>query len=147
MKRKIVSTTLLLLIAGIAQLLAYTTPQAGKVYRIHNVNSEKVIGEDCIARQLASVDAAGNDDFKQLWLLKESGSGYLIQNAYSGQYLHHCGQQSTQVYPTGAEEAVMYITKVSGTQYAIGQTNGAYLHLDGSNNIVKGRTHPTFFLF
>ena len=137
MKRRIVSTTLLLLIAGIAQLLAYTTPQAGKVYRIHNVNSEKVIGEDCIARQLASVDAAGNDDFKQLWLLKESGSGYLIQNAYSGQYLHHCGQQSTQVYPTGAEEAVMYITKASGTQYAIGQANGAYLHLDGSNNIVR----------
>jgi len=127
----------LMVLASVVQLFAYTAPQAGKVYRIHNVKSQKVIGEDCIARQLASVDAAGNDDFKQLWLLKESDNGYLMQNAYSGQYLHHCAQQSTQIYPTGAEEAVMFLTQVNGTQYAIGQASGAYLHLDGSNNIVR----------
>lgn len=131
------SIALLAIVASAIQLLAYVTPESGKVYRIHNVKSEKVIGEDCIARQLASVDAAGNDDFKQLWLLKESSNGYTIQNAYSGQYLHPCAQQSTQIYPTGAEEAVMYLTQVSGTQYAIGQASGAYLHLDGSNNIVR----------
>ena len=137
MKKTIVSTVLLFFVAGITQLFAYVTPESGKVYRIHNVKSDKVISEDCIARQLASVDAAGNDDFKQLWLLKESNNGYTIQNAYSGQYLHHCAQQSTRIYPTGAEEAVMYLTQVNGTQYAIGQASGAYLHLDGSNNIVR----------
>ena len=137
MKKTIVSTVLLFFVAGITQLFAYVTPESGKVYRIHNVKSDKVISEDCIARQLASVDAAGNDDFKQLWLLKESNNGYTIQNAYSGQYLHHCAQQSTRIYPTGAEEAVMYLTQVNGTRYAIGQASGAYLHLDGSNNIVR----------
>lgn len=137
MKKTVVSTILLLFVAGITHLFAYVTPESGKVYRIHNVKSDKVISEDCIARQLASVDAAGNDDFKQLWLLKESSNGYTIQNAYSGQYLHPCAQQSTQIYPTGAEETVMYLTQVSGTQYAIGQASGAYLHLDGSNNIVR----------
>ena len=137
MKRNIISTMLLLFVAGITQLFAYVTPESGKVYRIHNVKYGKVISEDCIARQLASVDAAGNDDFKQLWLLQESGNGFVFQNAYSGQYIHHCGQQSTQIYPTGAEEAVLYLTKISGTEYAIGQTTGAYLHLDGSNNIVR----------
>lgn len=137
MKMKRISIALLAIVASVAQLLAYVTPESGKVYRIHNVKSEKVIGEDCIARQLASVDAAGSDDFKQLWLLKESSNGYTIQNAYSGQYLHPCAQQSTQTYPTGAEEAVMYLTQVSGTQYAIGQASGAYLHLDAGNNIVR----------
>lgn len=137
MKKTILSSILLFFVAGITSLFAYVTPESGKVYRIHNVKTNKVIGEDCIARQLASVDAAGNDDFKQLWLLRESSNGYTIQNAYSGQYLHPCAQQSTQIYPTSAEEAVMYLTQVSGTQYAIGQTTGAYLHLDNSNNIVR----------
>ena len=138
MKKNLTMMTCLFLLIGTSPLYAtYTTPETGKVYRIHNVKSEKVIGEDCIARQTASVDAAGDDDFKQLWILEESGSGYLIQNAYSGQYMNHCSSQSTQIYPTGTEKAVMYITPISGTQYAIGQTIGAYLHLDGSNNIVR----------
>lgn len=137
MKRKTTFITCLLLLMGIGTLsAAYTIPETGKVYRIHNGKSEKVIGEDGIARELVSIDAAAND-FKQLWVLQESGSGYLIQNAYSGQYLQPCGQQSTQIYPTGSEQAEMYIKLVSGTGYSIGQTTGAYLHLDGSNNIVR----------
>ena len=130
--------TCLFLLLGTSTLhAAYTTPEAGKVYRIHNVRAGKVIGEDCIARQVASVDAATDEDLKQLWIFKESGTGYLIQNAYSGQYINHCTYQSTQVYPTGTESAVMHLFQTSGTQYAIGQTTGAYLHLDGSNNIVS----------
>ena len=98
MKKNLTMMTCLFLLIGTSPLYAtYTTPETGKVYRIHNVKSEKVIGEDCIARQTASVDAAGDDDFKQLWILEESGSGYLIQNAYSGQYMNHCSSQSTQI--------------------------------------------------
>ena len=52
MKKTIVSTVLLFFVAGITQLFAYVTPESGKVYRIHNVKSDKVISEDCIARQL-----------------------------------------------------------------------------------------------
>lgn len=129
--------TCLFLLLGIASLhAAYTTPQSGKVYRIHNGKSDKVIGEDGIARELVSVDAAAND-FKQLWLLQESGSGYLVQNAYSGQYLQPCAQQSTQIYPTSTEQTPMYIKLVSGTGYSIGQAQNAYLHLDNGNNIVR----------
>ena len=80
MKKTILSSILLFFVAGITSLFAYVTPESGKVYRIHNVKTNKVIGEDCIARQLASVDAAGNEDFKQLWLLRESSNGYTIQN-------------------------------------------------------------------
>lgn len=129
--------TCLFLLLGIASLhAAYTTPQSGKVYRIHNGKSDKVIGEDGIARELVSADAAAND-FKQLWLLQESGSGYLVQNAYSGQYLQPCAQQSTQIYPTSTEQTPMYIKLVSGTGYSIGQAQNAYLHLDNGNNIVR----------
>ena len=137
MKRKSTLMTCLFLLLGIASLhAAYTTPQSGKVYRIHNGKSDKVIGEDGIARELVSVDAAAND-FKQLWLLQESGSGYLVQNAYSGQYLQPCAQQSTQIYPTSTEQTPMYIKLVSGTGYSIGQAQNAYLHLDNGNNIVR----------
>lgn len=137
MRKNLTLMTCLLLILGVGRLsAAYTVPQSGKVYRIHNSKNAKVIGEDGIARELVSVDAAA-DDFTQLWLLKESGSGFLVQNAYSGQYLQPCAQQSTQVYPTDTVKNVMYIKKVSGTAYSIGQTTGAYLHLDGSNNIVR----------
>ena len=137
MKKNLTLITCLLLLLGVAQAnAAYTTPQSGKVYRIHNGKSDKVIGEDGIARELVSVDAQAND-FKQLWLLQESSSGFLVQNAYSGQYLQPCAHQSTQIYPTGTEKTTMYIKQVSGTAYSIGQTTGAYLHLDGSNNIVR----------
>lgn len=135
MKMKRFSIALVVL-ASVIQLFAYTAPQAGKVYRIHNVKSQKVIGEDCIARELMSTDAAGNDDLKQLWLLKESGNGYLMQNAYSGQYIQHNLYTST-TYPTGSKETVMYLTAMEGTKYAIGQSSDAYLHLDNSGNVVR----------
>ena len=137
MKKKFTLITCLLFLVGIGTLsAAYTAPQSGKVYRIHNAKNEKVIGEDGIARELVSVDAVAND-FKQLWLLQENANGYLIQNAYSGQYLQPCSQQSTQLYPTGTDKTTMYIKKESGTAYSIGQTTGAYLHLDNGNNIVR----------
>ena len=133
---------LMSLVLGLGQMLAaFTQPEAGKVYRIYNAKvkddaPKRVIGEDPIARQVSS-DVVEEDNLKQLWVLSTKDSGYLLQNAYSGQYLHPCQNQSTQVYPTGAEEKVMYITQVNGTKYAIGQAKGAYLHLDGSNNIVR----------
>lgn len=127
---------LMLLMCSMPAYAAFTVPDSGKVYRIHNVKSEKVIGEDCIARELMSTDAAGSDDLKQLWLLKKSKDGYLVQNAYSGQYIQHNPHGST-VYPTGSQESVMYITSLGGTKYAIGQSSDAYLHLDNSGNIVR----------
>ena len=97
MKKNLTLMTCLLLLLGVAQAsAAYTDPVSGKVYRIHNGKSAKVIGEDGIARELVSVDAQAND-FKQLWLLQESGNGFLVQNAFSGQYLQACSQQSTQI--------------------------------------------------
>ena len=137
MKKNLTLMTCLLLLLGVAQAsAAYTDPVSGKVYRIHNGKSAKVIGEDGIARELVSVDAQAND-FKQLWLLQESGNGFLVQNAFSGQYLQACSQQSTQIYPTGNAKTTMYIKKESGTGHSIGQTTGAYLHLDNGNNIVR----------
>ena len=83
MKKNLTLMTCLLLLLGVVKAsAAYTTPQSGKVYRIHNGKNEKVIGEDGIARELVSIDAAAND-YKQLWLLQENGTGYLVQNAYS----------------------------------------------------------------
>ena len=80
MKKNLFFTACMCLLLGTSSLYAaYTVPESGKVYRIHNVKSEKVISEDCIARQLASVDATGNDNLKQLWVLKEKDNGYLIQ--------------------------------------------------------------------
>ena len=126
----------LLMVATAIQLFAYTAPEAGKVYRIYNCNSQKVISEDGIARELLSADAAGSNDYKQLWLLIEKGSGYLMQNAYSGQYIQHNPQQSVS-YTTGTAEATMYINNISGTKYTISQGSGAFFHSDPSNNIVR----------
>ena len=138
MKKKLFTLITTFLLLETSHLwAAYTSPESGKVYRIHNIKYGKVIGENGIARELTSIDASGNEDFRQLWLLQKKASGYTLQNAYSGQYLQHCAQQSTQVYPTGTTEATIYLTQISGTTYAIGQTTGAYLHLDAGNNIVR----------
>ena len=136
MKRNLTLITCLLLFLGVGSAHAYTAPEAGKVYRIYNSKSNKVIGEDCIAREVVSVDAVA-DDFKQLWVLQTSGTGFLVQNAYSGQYLQPCPQQSVQSYPTGTNKSTIYIKKKSGTAYSIGESTGCYLHLDAGNNIVR----------
>ena len=136
MKKNLTLMTCLLLLLGVSNAhAAFTEPQEGKVYRIHNNKSNKVISEDCIAREVLSVDAVA-EDFKQLWVLQAQGTGFLVQNAYSGQYLQPCPQQSTQIYPTGTTKSTMYIKK-TGTGYSIGESTGCYLHLDGSNNIVR----------
>jgi len=126
----------LLMVATAIQLFAYTAPEAGKVYRIYNCKSQKVISEDGIARELLSADAAGSNDYKQLWMLIEKGNGFMFQNAYSGQYIQHNPNQSVS-YTTGTTEATMYIHNVSGTKYTISQSNNAFFHSDPSNNIVR----------
>ena len=126
MKKRLLTFMAVSLFLGTNLLLAaYTKPESGKIYRIHNVKYGKVMGENAIARELTSVEETSDDDFKQLWLLQEKATGYTLQNAYSGQYLQHCAQQSTQVYPTGDTEATIYLTQISEATYAIGQTTGA----------------------
>ena len=52
MRKNLTLMTCLLLIIGVGRLsAAYTAPQSGKVYRIHNSKNAKVIGEDGIARE------------------------------------------------------------------------------------------------
>lgn len=148
--KKIISTLMALAI-GLSQMFAaYTHPETGKVYRIHNVKYQKVIGENAIARQVTSANASGDDDFSQLWMVQKSGNGYLLQNAYSGQYLSHCLQQSTLAYPTSDVPATMFLTKMAETKYAIGQGERAYLHLDTGDQIVRwwdANTEPSQWQF
>ena len=136
MKKKRLSILLVAIATSAIQLFADTTPQAGKVYRIHNYKSEQVISENSIARELVSAAPAGDEDLRQLWLLKANGAGFSFQNAYSGQYIQHNPTQSAS-YTTGTSEAALSLDQKGSAKYAIKQGDRSFFHSDPGNNIVR----------
>ena len=82
-----------------------------------------------------------NDDYEQLWILKESGSGYSLQNVFTGAYIQ-TGNTGTEVnYWTGSTPKTFNIVATDKADaYNIwDSTLGAQgLHSKGANgNVVK----------
>ena len=119
----------------------YVAPSEG-VFRIINVGYNAALMENYKTNTLHCTATIGdNNDFDQLWILKELGSGYSIQNAYTGAYIQ-TGNTGTEVpYWTGTTARAFNIT-VGGSQKGYNifdPTLGKQgLHSKGANgNVVR----------
>ena len=119
----------------------YVAPTEG-VFRIVNVGYNAALMENYKTNTLHCTATIGdNNDFDQLWILKELGSGYSIQNAYTGAYIQ-TGNTGTEVpYWTGATARAFNIT-VGGSKKGYNifdPTLGKQgLHSKGANgNVVR----------
>lgn len=119
----------------------YVAPSEG-VFRIINVGYNAALMEDFLGHTLHCTATIGdNDDYEQLWILKEEGSGYSLQNVFTGAYIQ-TGNTGTEVpYWTGATAKTFNLKAVgSDNAYNIfDPTLGAQgLHSKGANgNVVR----------
>lgn len=79
----------------------FVAPSEG-VFRIINVGYNAALMENYETNELRCTSTIGDaDDFDQLWLLKRSGSGFSIQNAYTGAYIQTGNNIQEKPYWTG----------------------------------------------
>ncbi|MBR4312943.1 MAG: Ig-like domain-containing protein [Bacteroidaceae bacterium] len=119
----------------------YVAPSEG-VFRIVNVGYNAALMENYENNNLRCTTTIGDeDDFDQLWILKKEGSGYSIQNAYTGAYIQ-TGNTGTEVpYWTGATPKTFTITlggSKKGYNIFDPSLKGQGLHSKGGNgNVVR----------
>ena len=119
----------------------FVAPSEG-VFRIINVGYNAALMEDFLGHTLHCTATIGdNDDYEQLWILKEEGSGYSLQNVFTGAYIQ-TGNTGTEVpYWTGAT-AKTFNLKATGSNNAYNIYDPALgsqgLHSKGANgNVVR----------
>ena len=140
MKKRIQLLVLSVLCAAFAHA-QYGAPSEG-VFRIVNVGYNAALMEDFVNSTLHCTSSIGdNDDYEQLWILKESGSGYSLQNVFTGAYIQ-TGNTGTEVnYWTGSTPKTFNIVATDKADaYNIwDSTLGAQgLHSKGANgNVVR----------
>ena len=119
----------------------YVAPSEG-VFRIVNVGYNAALMENYENNNLRCTTTIGDeDDFDQLWILKKVGSGYSIQNAYTGAYIQ-TGNTGTEVpYWTGTTPKTFNITpggSKKGYNIFDPSLSGQGLHSKGGNgNVVR----------
>ncbi len=118
----------------------YVEPSEG-VFRIINVGYNAALMENYENNNLRCTSTIGDaDDFDQLWILKKLGTGYSIQNAYTGAYIQTGNNVQEQPYWTGATAKTFNIVLGGGEKkgYNIFDPGlGAWgLHSKGANERV-----------
>ena len=120
----------------------YVAPSEG-VFRIVNVAYNAALMEDFLNHTLNCTATIGdNDDYEQLWILKTQGTGYSLQNVFTGAYVQ-TGNSGTEVnYWTDATPKTFKIEAAQADNaYSIwdtGLSSGQGLHSKGANgNVVR----------
>ena len=120
----------------------YVAPSEG-VFRIVNVAYNAALMEDFLNHKLHCTATIGdNDDYEQLWILKAQGTGYSLQNVFTGAYVQ-TGNSGTEVnYWTDATPKTFNIEAAEADNaYSIWDTglgSGQGFHSKGANgNVVR----------
>ena len=77
----------------------YVAPSEG-VFRIINVEYGSALAENHVNNTIYSTQVGGNTSFDQLWILKQSGANYTLQNAYTCRYIQTGNNVNEQPYWT-----------------------------------------------
>ena len=74
---------------GVLTVGAQNFPEDGAIYRISNtVRDNSVLVENYMTHQLKG-GTKKEGEAAQLWLFKQNGEGWNIQNVFTGQYVQH----------------------------------------------------------
>ncbi len=98
MKKKI-SLLLLFVLCVCGMRAQYVAPSEG-VFRIINVEYGSALAENHVSNTIYSTQVGGNTSFDQLWILKQSGANYTLQNAYTCRYIQTGNNVNEQPYWT-----------------------------------------------
>ena len=118
----------------------FVAPSEG-VFRIINVDYNAALMENYESNEVFCTSTIGDaDDFNQLWVLKKEGTGYSIQNAYTGAYIQTGNDVQEKPYWTGTTAKAFNIVLGGGEKKGYNifdPTLGAWgLHSKGANDRV-----------
>ena len=117
----------------------YVAPSEG-VFRIVNVAYNAALMEDFLNHKLYCTSTiGGNSDYEQLWILKKEGTGYSLQNVFTGAYVQTGNSKGEVNYWTDATAKEFSIVKAENGYNIFDPTQGSNgLHSKGANgNVVK----------
>ena len=142
MKKRFQLLALSVLCAVFAHAQQYVAPTEG-VFRIVNVAYNAALMEDFLNHKLHCTATIGDrNDYEQLWVLKAHGTGYSLQNVFTGAYVQ-TGNSGTEVnYWTDATPKTFKVEAATADNaYSIWDTGlnaGQGLHSKGANgNVVR----------
>lgn len=113
------------------------TLEAGKYYRIYNLNKQVYMTDMGIQIKATPLDETA---FHQYWTVTPSGSGFMIKNALTEKYIQR-QDYTSQPFFTDPASYTMYVTRTNNatrtTWYITSTANASSgMHCDNSNNIV-----------
>ena len=120
-------------------------PQAGKYYRIKNINASNYINEN-ISANVLNCEAKDADKLSQYWtLVPASGGRWNLQNLCTQRYIaQQNGTLSTQYRTTTSKNATFAIQRTGDATmltYYIVDSGSVGLHRSSNNNVVGWNTN------
>ena len=109
MKKRIYLLVLSVLCVAFARA-EYVEPSEG-VFRIINMEYGNALMEDFVRNTLHCSEIGGEEEYDQMWELKQSGTGYTLQNIFTGNYIQTGNNTNNVAYWTGKEADVFTIAK------------------------------------
>ena len=162
MKKKIHLLLLTVLCAAFARAeVEYVIPSDGVFHIInmeygaammenfisHTVNCTAVGSTDMSGETTGGAAIGGDEDYEQMWVLKKSGSGYSIQNVFTGEYIQTGNDVNNVAYWTGKTECVFNIVENKDWDevcYNIWDPSlgSKGLHCNDASNVVRWGAEP-----
>ena len=123
----------------------YKIPQAGKYYRIHNINYKTYMNEGTNSHNL-NCEALKEDKLSQYWTLVKVGNDFAIQNMCTQRYISRQGGNVSVIYSTQeAKPTQGFIMRNNGDEstynYYIVDEGSRGLHCDQASNVVGWNTN------
>ena len=133
-------TTLFLIVATLFSLHAQSIPTDSAIYRLVNAGRENaVMTEDISVHNIYCTSKGDDKSYNQLWMFHKNGTGWSIQNVFTGQYVQN---QSTTyaLFTTAATTNTLYVSENSTIpgKYNIVNTSGGNwgMHCDAAYDVV-----------
>ena len=113
----------------------------------HTVNCTAVGSTDMSGETTGGAAIGGDEDYEQMWVLKKSGSGYSIQNVFTGEYIQTGNDVNNVAYWTGKKECVFNIVENKDWDevcYNIWDPSlgSKGLHCNDASNVVRWGAEP-----
>lgn len=110
MKKKTYLFVLLSLLCVAFAHAQYVAPSEG-VFRIISAEFNAAMMENSVNSTLECTAIGDDGDYEQMWVLKQLGSGYSLQNVLSGAYIQTGNNNGEVPYETGATAKTFNIVK------------------------------------
>lgn len=133
-------STLFLTVATLFSLHAQSIPTDSAIYRLVNAGRENAVMTEDISAHNIYCTAKGDDkSYNQLWMFHKNGTGWSIQNVFTGQYVQN--QSATYaLFTTAATTNTLYVSENSTIpgNYNIVNTSGGNwgMHCDAAYDVV-----------